>query len=97
VLWSQAYDADLGTQSLFAIQEDIARQVATTVAQPYGIVFRADAQRTARQPPDDLEAYACTLRFNTYHAALSAERHAAVRDCLRRTAAQFPGIAIGGT
>jgi adenylate cyclase len=93
VLWSQAYDADLGTQSLFAIQEDIARQVATTVAQPYGIVFRADAQRTARQPPGDLEAYACTLRFYSYHAALSAEQHAVVRDCLRRTAAQFPGYA----
>jgi adenylate cyclase len=93
VLWSQAYDADLGTHSLFAIQEDIARQVATTVAQPYGIVFRADAQRTARQPPDDLEAYACTLRFYAYHAALSVEQHAVVRDCLRRTAAQFPGYA----
>jgi adenylate cyclase len=93
VLWSQAYDADLGTQGLFAIQEDIARQVATTVAQPYGIVFRADAQRTAHQPPDDLEAYACTLRFYSYHAALSVEQHAVVRDCLRRTAAQFPGYA----
>jgi adenylate cyclase len=93
VLWSQAYNADLGTQGLFAIQEDIARQVATTVAQPYGIVFRADAQRMARQPAGDLEAYACTLRFYTYHAALSVERHASVRDCLRRTTAQFPGYA----
>jgi tetratricopeptide (TPR) repeat protein len=93
VLWSQAYDADLGTQSLFDIQEDIARQVATTVAQPYGIVFRVDAQRTARQAPDDLEAYACTLRFYSYHAAISVERHASVRDCLRRTTAQFPGYA----
>jgi adenylate cyclase len=93
VLWSQAYDADLGTRGLFDIQEDIARQVATTVAQPYGIVFRMDAQRTAQQPPDDLEAYACTLRFYSYHAALSAEQHAVVRNCLRRTTAQFPGYA----
>jgi adenylate cyclase len=93
VLWSQAYDADLGTKGLFAIQEDIARQVATAVAQPYGIVFRADAQRTARQPPDDLEAYACTLRFYSYHAALGVDQHASVRDCLKRTAAQFPGYA----
>jgi adenylate cyclase len=93
VLWSQAYDADLGTRGLFDIQEDIARQVATTVAQPYGIVFQADAQRTARQPPDDLEAYACTLRFYSYHAALGAEQHAVVRDCLRRTTVQFPSYA----
>ena len=93
VLWSQAYDADLRVRDLFAIQADIGRQVATAVAQPYGIVFRADARRTSRQPPDDLEAYACTLRFYAYRAELSPERHAAVRDCLGRAVARFPDYA----
>ena len=93
VLWSRAYDADLRVRDLFAIQADIARQVATAVAQPYGIVFRADARRTSRQPPDDLEAYACTLRFYAYRAELSPERHAAVRDCLERAVARFPDYA----
>lgn len=93
VLWSQAYDADLRVRDLFAIQADIGRQVATAVAQPYGIVFRADARRTSRQPPDDLEAYACTLRFYAYRAELSPGLHAAVRDCLERAVARFPDYA----
>jgi TolB-like protein len=93
VLWSQAYDADLHVHDLFAIQADIGRQVATAVAQPYGIVFRADARRTSRQPPDDLEAYACTLRFYAYRAELSPDQHAAVRDCLGQAVARFPDYA----
>ena len=93
VLWSQAYDADLRVQDLFEIQADIGRQVATAVAQPYGIVFRADARRTSRQPPDDLEAYACTLRFYAYRSELSPELHAAVRACLERAVAGFPDYA----
>lgn len=93
VLWAQAYDVDLRVRDLFAIQADIGRQVATAVAQPYGIVFRADARRTSRQPPDDLDAYACTLRFYAYRAELSPDRHAAVRDCLGRAVARFPDYA----
>ena len=77
VLWAQTYEEDLRAKELFAIQEDIAQQVATAVAQPYGVVFRSELQRTADQSPDDLEAYACTLRFYVYRAEPSPEAHAA--------------------
>ena len=63
------------------------------MAQPYGVVFRSDLQKTANQPPDDLEAYACTLRFYVYRAEPSPEAHALVRGCLERAVARFPGYA----
>jgi adenylate cyclase len=93
ILWAQTYEEDLRAKELFAIQEDIARRVATAVAQPYGVVFRSDLQRTASQPPDDLEAYACTLRFYVYRAQPSAEAHAQVCSCLERAVARFPAYA----
>ena len=93
VLWAQTYEEDLRAKELFAIQEDIALRVATAVAQPYGVVFRSDLQRTANQPPDDLEAYACTLRFYVYRARPSPEAHAQVCQCLERAVALFPGYA----
>ena len=93
VLWAQTYEENLRAKELFAIQEDIAQQVATAVAQPYGVVFRSELQRTADQPPDDLEAYACTLRFYVYRAEPSPEAHALVRKCLERAVARFPGYA----
>ena len=48
VLWSAAYDADAEPGSLLAGQEDIARRIATEVAQPLGAVPRAEAGRPVR-------------------------------------------------
>jgi adenylate cyclase len=93
VIWSQAYDEDLRSRDLVRIEVDIAGKVATTVAQPYGIIFHADEQRAARVPPDDLEAYQCTLRFYNYRALLSAEAHASVRSCLERAVERHPAYA----
>ena len=93
VLWAQTYEEDLRAKELFAIQENIALRVATAVAQPYGVVFQSDLQRTASQPPDDLEAYACTLRFYVYRARPSAEAHALVCQCLERAVDRYPGYA----
>lgn len=93
VLWSQTYDEDMQVRDLFTIQDDVARKVTTAVAQPYGIIQRADQTRTGARPPDDLEAYGCTLRFYDYRAALSEESHAAIRSCLERAVALHPDFA----
>ncbi|MFL5333062.1 MAG: hypothetical protein ACJ8H8_07730 [Geminicoccaceae bacterium] len=93
VLWAQIYEENLRVKNLLSIEEDIARQVAYAVTQPYGVVFRSDLQRTADQPPDDLEAYACTLRFLVYRVEPSPEAHALVRGCLKRAVVRFPGYA----
>jgi adenylate cyclase len=90
ILWSQDYDDDLRTRTLFSIQTDVAAKVATAVAQPYGIIAQTDI---AALPPDDLDAYACTLRFYQYRAELSVERHTAVRDCLESAVARYPSYA----
>jgi adenylate cyclase len=93
VLWAQTYGDDRRAEDLLAIQEDIARQVVAAVAQPYGVVFQADLRKTASQPPGDLEAYACTLRFYVYRVELSPEQHALVRNCLEQAVARFPNYA----
>ncbi|MBY5715393.1 adenylate cyclase [Rhizobium leguminosarum] len=90
ILWSENYDNDLASGDLFAIQTDVARKVATAIAQPYGVMAQVDA---ASPPPDDLGAYECTLRFYAYRSELSAEAHARVRDCLEAALARFPSYA----
>jgi adenylate cyclase len=90
ILWSQSYDEDLTARDFFAIQSDIANKVATVVAQPYGVIYQAEV---AHAPPDDLDAYLCTLRFYGYRAILSDELHAEVRQCLERAVARFPSYA----
>jgi tetratricopeptide (TPR) repeat protein len=87
IVWSQIYDDDLRSRGLFAIQSDVAARVATAVAQPYGAIFQADA---AKPPPDDLDAYRCTLRFYAYRAAPDEMQHAEIRDCLESAIARYP-------
>ena len=91
VLWSQAYDENLEARDFLAVQSDVAQKVATAVGQPYGVIFRADERRS--RPPEDPEAYACTSQYYTYRAVRSPERHAALRNCMERTVARFPGYA----
>jgi adenylate cyclase len=90
ILWSQNYDDDLYTQGQIAAQADVANEVATAVAQPYGIISTAAA---ARLSPGDAGPYACTLRFYAYRSDLSAERHGPVRDCLESAVARYPTYA----
>ncbi|MEX2741128.1 adenylate cyclase [Rhizobium mongolense] len=90
IVWSQDYDNDLGSGDLFAIQTDVARRVATTIAQPYGVMAQLDA---ANPSPDDPGTYECTLRFYAYRSELSTEAHADVRHCLETAVARYPTYA----
>ncbi len=87
IVWSRDYDNDLGSKDLFSIQADVARRVATAIAQPYGVMAQAD---TANPPPQDLGAYECSLRFYAYRSELSPEEHAHVRECLETSVARYP-------
>lgn len=92
ILWSDTYDDDTHTRDLFSIQSDVANKVATTVAQPYGIIAQADA---VNPPPDDIGVYTCTLGFYAYRSELTVNQHANVRNCLEKAVARYPTLATG--
>lgn len=93
VLWSRSYEHPLTAEDLFAIQTRTAGEVASAIAQPYGIVFQAETADNPRRPPNDLDSYLCTLRYYGYRAAISPERFLAVRDCLEQAVERFPNYA----
>ncbi|PKA44801.1 hypothetical protein N2599_33780 (plasmid) [Rhizobium sullae] len=91
VIWANNYDADLRAQSKLAIQADVAEQIASAVAQPYGAIFRADTETIARQPQNGgWDAYACTLAYYSYRRSMNAQSHDTARDCLQRATQRFP-------
>ena len=81
---------DLTVANAINVETELAREVATTIAQPYGIIFHSDASRIVQNPPEDWEAYACTLRYYSYRADLDAASHPFVRKCLEQAVARFP-------
>lgn len=91
VVWTNSYDTSYIAHELIQTEHEIARKVATAIAQPYGIVFQADAAPVVGQPPSDWDAYACTLAYYSYRDTLDPELHASVRQCLERAVERFPG------
>lgn len=93
VLWSEVFDRNLVPGDLFLVPSEVAAEVATIVAQPYGVVFSAEATARSAGPPNDLDAYFCTLQFYRYRSDVSAAGHAAVRECLDSAVRQYPEYA----
>lgn len=93
VLWANSYDGAMKVGELVGVQSDIARNVATTLAQSHGVIANADASRRMDNPPDDWAAYSCTLSFYAYRAESDVNRLPGVRECLEEAVARFPNYA----
>lgn len=93
VVWTSSFDADLDVSEPLDLEVDVARLVATTLAQPYGIIFQANAAQMLQAPPSDWKAYACTLSYYGYRAELSPQTLASVQSCLKDAVERFPNYA----
>ncbi len=90
-LWSETYDRALTPENLFAIQDDIAAAVATTLGDRYGIIRQAGLAVAKRKPPASLSAYECVLLAMEHLRTLSAGTNKAARVCLERAVETDPG------
>lgn len=95
VLWANSYDGEMKVADVLKAQADISRNVATTLAQTYGVIFQADASLKVDNPPDDWAAYSCTLSYYAYRANLDPEARSSVRTCLEKAVERFPDYATG--
>lgn len=93
VLWGNNYDGGMNVTELVKAQSDIARDVATSLAQTYGVIFQVDALVRADNPPDDWAAYSCTLSYYAYRANTDAKLLPEVRSCLQKAVERFPTYA----
>lgn len=93
VLWAHSYDGTTTVPDLLKVQADIAANVATSLAQAYGVIFEADAKRIVSGAPNDQAAYFCTLSYYSYRAGFDPETRPSVRSCLEEAAERFPAYA----
>ena len=93
ILWADSYNGGLKVADLVKAQADIASNVATSLAQTYGVIFQADANLHVDNPPDDWAAYSCTLSFYAYRIAVDPGTRSSVRTCLEKAVARFPNYA----
>ena len=93
VLWANSYEEDLKVRPLLEIEADIAGEVAAAIAQPYGVIPKADTAVAEGKVPEDFAAYACTLAYYSYRIDLSPKTHSSIKNCLEDTVGRYPDYA----
>jgi tetratricopeptide (TPR) repeat protein len=92
-LWAESYDAELEPSILFATQDQIARRVASTIADTTGVLAELGETEARRRSTDSLEAYDCVLLGQSYFKVHTTGVHARARACLERAVVIDPGYA----
>ncbi|KAA0969789.1 hypothetical protein FPY71_14860 [Aureimonas fodinaquatilis] len=93
IIWTKSYDAALGRRELLDIETEFAGEVATALAQPYGVIFQATASELVKSQVKGAQAYACTLSYYGYRSDLNRQTHTSVQDCLKQVVIDYPGYA----
>lgn len=87
-LWSETFDRELSTENLFAIQDEIARAIVTSLEQSLGLV---EPDRIAvASTTDNLDAYELFLRAKSAAAVMSTESEQAQLPLLEQAVALDP-------
>ena len=81
-LWSKAYDRKLTAENMFAIQDDMAVAITTTLSGDFGVLRQLGLAAAQRKPPVELSSYDCVLLTTQLWRTLSLTAHRAARDCL---------------
>jgi len=90
-LWVDRYDREL--TDIFAVQDEITSKVIGVIASGAGSVLRiAEAEKSKRKPPEDLEAYDLVLRARAKPSWM-AEDYLVVKALLERALALQPDYA----
>jgi adenylate cyclase len=92
-LWSETYDRELTAANLFEVQDEITGSVASTIADEWGVLLRADIEAIKGKPTDSLDAYECVLRAIRFYDAVTPSEHLVVRGCLERAVEIDPNYA----
>ncbi len=93
VLWSQSFDRTPTAAGVLDIQAELAAGIASHLAQPYGVITSATAERLSRGQPATLFAYDCVQRAFAYRRAFAKDLYPPVRSCLEESVQRDPGYA----
>jgi transcriptional regulator with AAA-type ATPase domain/TolB-like protein/Flp pilus assembly protein TadD len=88
VVWANHFDGN--SEDLFALQDQIASRVVSTIAPQ---VREAEVRRALRKRPDSMEAYDCVLRALAQIYRLKPDDFAEARTWLEKAVALDPGYA----
>lgn len=88
-IWADHYDRSL--EDIFAVQEELARTIVSTLA---GRIQDASLRKSLRKPPATLAAYECLLRGVAYYRGFAADDNQKAHEMFEQAVALDPQYAL---
>jgi adenylate cyclase len=89
-IWADRYDG--GLDDIFAVQEEVARTIVSTLV---GRIHDASLQKSLRRPPSSLAAYECLLRGMAHFRGIAEDDNRKAFEMFERAVALDPQYALG--
>jgi len=90
-LWSETYNRDLQTSSIFAVQDDVAARIVATVADSYGVLVHSMRAAIRKKDDVDLTPVEWQFQYFAYREQITPSAHAALKSRLLKIAEQNVG------
>jgi adenylate cyclase len=92
-VWADNFAGELAPIGIFSVRDELASRVATTLAQPFGVIFNNRARQTDSAPPHELTSYECILEFYKYFKYFNENLHEQARQNLENAIVVDPTYA----
>ncbi len=85
-LWSETYNRDLQTSTIFAVQDDVAGRIVATVADSYGVLVHSMRAAIRKKDDVDLTPVEWQFQYFAYREQITPSAHAELKSRLQRVA-----------
>jgi len=89
-LWAETYDRPFRAEDIFALQDDLAPRIVSTVADQYGALVHSMSESLRGRSAGQYSAHEAMLRAFGYWERMTPAEHAEVRDILEAAVAVAP-------
>jgi TolB-like protein/Tfp pilus assembly protein PilF len=89
-LWAETYDRSFSSEDIFALQDDLAPRIVSTVADQYGALVHSMTESLRGKSVDEYSPLEALLRAFGYWERVVPEEHAEVREILEAAVERVP-------
>ena len=90
-LWSETYNRDFETLTVFAVQDDVAGRIVATVADSYGVLVHSMRAAIRQKDDADLTPAEWQFQYFAYREQITPSSHAELKSRLERVAKHSDG------
>jgi len=85
-LWSETYNRDLQTSTIFGVQDDVAARIVASAADSYGVLVHSMRDAIRQKDDADLTPAEWQFQYFAYREQITPSNHAALKRRLERAA-----------